>query len=154
MKKTQKAISLLEVVLALAVIASITMMAVRYYIITLRDTRVSHAISQVKRLTKGSYDWLQAQHQADFSDAAGGQSITLQKLVTDQLIEDKIDTINPWGGTIDISPGSDSDYVQISLDNLPQPACRNLTQQLHYINHTQVLGTCANKTSNTFTGEF
>ena len=154
MIKTHKGISLLESILALTIVASITMMAVRYYMVTIRDTRVNHAITQIKNLTKNSYTWLQSQHQANFSGQTGAGNISLQKLITDQLANQKIDAINPWGGSIEVAPGSDPTYVQITLNNIPQPACKNLNRQLRYINHSVTKESCSNKSSNQFIGEF
>jgi type II secretory pathway pseudopilin PulG len=154
MKKHINGISLLECLLSIAIIASISMMAVRYYIVTTRDTRVSHAISQVKRITNASYEWLSIQRQSDFSNADGGQTITIAQLVQDDLLKDENDTISPWGGQIEVAPGDDdAKYVKITLTEIPQPACRNLTQQLEYINKDKT-NPCGNKKSNTFVGEF
>jgi Tfp pilus assembly protein PilV len=155
MKKYSQAISLLECLLSIVIIASISMMAVRYYVVTTRDMRVSHAISQVKRITNASYEWLQAQKQADFSGADGGEVITIQQLVDDQLLKDENDTIAPWGGMINVAPGNDNaSFVKITLTDVPQLACRNLTQQLNYINKEKTTNTCDDKKNNTFVGEF
>ncbi len=149
------AISLLECLLSIVIIASISMMAVRYYIVTTRDMRVSHAISQIKRITSASYEWLQAQNQANFSADDGGQAITLQQLVDDQLIKTQNDTVAPWGGPIAVAPADDNPaYVKITLNAVPQLACRNLTQQLKYINKEKSLNTCMDKKNNAFIGEF
>lgn len=154
MKRNIIAISLIECLLSLAVIASISLMAVRYYMITTRDMRVSSAISQVKRLTNASYEWLQAQKQADFSGEGGGTAISLNELTRDQLVDPKVDTLNPWGGSITVAAGSDASYVKISLQNLPPLACKNLTQQLRYMNRDNSGNACASKKNNTFTGVF
>lgn len=155
MKKHQHAISLLECLLSIIIIASISMMAVRYYIITMRDMRVSHTISQIKRLTDASYEWLQMQKQADFSGNNGGQAISIQQLVKDQLLKNQNDTITPWGGAITISAAGDNpSFIKITLSNIPQLACRNLARQLEYINKDKFANTCANTQNNIFTGEF
>lgn len=154
-KKT-RGISLLECLLAITLIATITLMAVRYYIITLRNTHVSQAISQVNRLTSASYEWLRLQNQSDFSGEDTGEAITTQTLLQAELIQPNTDTIDPWGGAITISPGiTDPSYVAITLTNIPQKDCYNLTQQLQYINHSQTTNTCGNEAAtNQFTGEF
>lgn len=154
--KKNLGISLLECLLAITLIASITMLAVRYYIITLRNTHVSQAIAQVNRLTSASYEWLRIQNQSDFSGEDTGTSITIQLLLDAELIKPNTDTIDPWGGAITITPGiTDPSYVAITLSNIPQQDCLNLTQQLQYINHSQTTNTCgAASTANQFTGEF
>lgn len=154
MLKRIKAITLLECALSLVVIASITTMAVRYYMITIRQTRVAQAIGQVKRLSHVSYEWLQTQKQANFADQTHGTALTLQALLDNQLIQQDIDTLDPWGGRIEVAPNSDGEYVKITLNNIPQPACRNLVQQLKYINHHTSDNDCKNAKDNKFIAEF
>lgn len=158
MNKTNKknlGISLLECLLAITLIASITMMAVRYYMITLRSMHVSQAIAQVNRLTGASYEWLRLQNQTDFSGEDTGEAISIQLLLNAELIHLNTDTIDPWGGNITITPGlTDTSYVAITLPNIPQKDCLNLTQQLQYINHNQTANSCTDPASNQFTGEF
>lgn len=154
MKKYYAGISLLESLLAIIIIASISMMAVRYYLITIQNNRINQAINQISRLTKASYEWLQVQHQADFSGTPSGTAISLDELLNDQLITNQTDTTDPWGGKISLSPGSDPSYIAISLENLPQKACKNISQQLKSINHLTNLGSCSNSKYATFIGEF
>ncbi len=154
MKKCLHAISLLECLLSIIVIASISTMAVRYYMITIRDMRVSHAISQIKRITDASYEWLQMQKQADFSATSNGVMINLQALVSNELLTDPHDTVAPWGGKIDVAPGDNPSYIKIILNDIPQLACRNLTQQLLYINKDKTDNVCSDAKNNTFIGEF
>lgn len=154
-KRYAHAISLLECLLSIIVIASIAMMAVRYYIVTTRSMHVSQAISQIKRITDASYEWLQMQKQANFSSQGGGYAITIQQLINDQLLTAKRDTVTPWGGTINVAPAGDNpSFVKITLNNVPQSACRNITQQLKYINKAQSANACGNKNNNIFVGEF
>ena len=150
-------ISLLECLLSITLIGLIATMAVRYYTITLRGTHVSQAISQVNRLTSASYEWLRLQNQTDFDGEDTGAPITIQLLLTSELIT-QTDTVDPWGGTITINPGTtDPSYVQITLPNLSQQDCLNLAQQLSYINHNPVppAQMCSDTSlTNQFVGEF
>ena len=136
------------------IIASISLMAVRYYMITTRDMHVSNAISQIKRITHASYEWLQTQKQANFSDEGGGITISLNALIDDQLLDPNHDTLDPWGGTIDVAPSNDASFVKITLTQLPPLACKNITQQLRYINKDKTDNHCSNKVTNTFVGVF
>lgn len=154
MQTKQKAISLLEILLALVVIASISMMAVRYFIITSRDAKVSQAIRQVKMLTHASYAWLDAQKQSDFDDSDGGTAISISELLDAQLIESPHDTTDPWGGEIEVTAGDDPSYVKIEMSSIPSEDCKNLTQQLKYINHSGQSISCDSDDNNTFIGEF
>lgn len=154
MKKYLKAISLIEIILVLVVISSITTMAVRYYMITIRNLHVSQAIKQVKKLTEVSYEWLQTQKQADFSGSPEGTPISNEALINADLIQANTDTTDPWNGNITVAPGTDSSYVMITLNNLPAKACRNMTQQLKTINHAPSDSTCNAGSNNQFNGEF
>lgn len=154
MKRNLSAISLLECLLSIAIIASISLMAVRYYMVTTRDMRVSNAISQVKRITNASYEWLQIQKQANFSDSSGGIMISLNALIDDQLLNPNHDTLDPWGGTITVAPSTDTSFVKITLNKLPPLACKNITQQLRYINKDKTENNCDGKTTNKFAGVF
>ncbi len=146
-------ISLLEVLLSLTIIASITTMAVRYFTVSTLEMRVSHAILQLKQLTDASYEWLQLQKQNNFSSTPSGTSISMEALLKNQLTQATIDTINPWGGNITVEPGDDTSYVKITLENIPQKACLNINQQLKSINHS-ASNTCTDKKNNTFSAEF
>ncbi|MCB1828573.1 MAG: prepilin-type N-terminal cleavage/methylation domain-containing protein, partial [Coxiellaceae bacterium] len=79
MTRNEKGISLLEMLLVLAIGAAIIMAAVRYFTITNRNARVTQAISQIKMLTKASYEWLSEQKQQDFSSVNGGVTVSLQQ---------------------------------------------------------------------------
>ena len=76
----------------------------------------------------------------------------MQQLVNAQLANDKTDTIDPWGGPIHIAPGSNTSYVKITLTSIPRKACRNLNQQLKFINRAAP-SVCGGSTSE-FQGEF
>lgn len=154
MRFYQKAISLLEILLALVVIASISMMAVRYFIITSRDAKVAQAIRQVKILTHASYAWLDAQKQTNFNDNDSGTTISVSELLDAQLIESPHDTTDPWGGQIEVTPGDQPSYVKIEMSGIPGDDCKNLTQQLKYINHSQQSMSCDSDDNNLFIGEF
>jgi hypothetical protein len=152
MKRKNAGISILEILLALVLIATITTMAIRYFTVTNRSMHVSNAIKQIKHLTHISYEWLQQQNQVDFNSASN--PINLKKLTDAQLIQDDpSEQYNPWGGNIRVSPGSIPSYVSISFDNVPPDACRMLVRQLKSINHIKQTP-CGTAYNNTFTGEF
>ena len=153
MRHKQTAISLLEILLCIAIMASIGMMAVRYFMITSQNAKVTHAITQIKTLTKASYEWLQAQRQADFK-GYGNTGITLQKLIDAGLITKAVERRNPWGGLITVQPARDASYVRITLYGLPRLACLHLSRQLKSINHSTAKNQCPAQHSNRFEGAF
>lgn len=154
MKTKQYGISLLEVLLSLVVIATITTMAIRYFTVTTRSMRVSTSIKEIKRLTNISYEWLEAQHQIDFSGKPTGSPISMQVLADTRLIENlDHEKYNPWGGTINVEPGSNPSYVKITLTQIPQKDCRAIVRLLKNSNHLKNTP-CGSAYGNTFSGEF
>ena len=155
MKKKQLGISILEILLSLVLISTITIMAIRYFEVTTRSMKVSNAIKQIKYLSDISYQWLQQQRQSDFSGAANGEKVALQKLIDTHLLrDDPSERFNPWGGSITISPASENpSYVRITLTRVPQDACRMMVRQLRSINHLKNTP-CGSAYGNTFMGDF
>ena len=154
MKTKQIGISLLEVLLSLVIIATITTMAIRYFTVTNRSMRVSTSIKEIAHLTNLSYEWLQAQRQNDFSGKPTGTSISMQVLADTRLIGNlEREKYNPWGGTISIEPGANPSYVKITLTHIPQKDCRAIVRQLKNINHLSDTP-CGSAYGNTFSGEF
>ncbi len=130
----QQGISLLEVLLTLTIMALITMMSVRYFNQAIVSREVEQAVLQIQQLTQVSYEWLEAQKQADFSSQNGGQMISLQTLETAGFLNNRL-MQDPWGGAVQIEAGADPSYVHIVLTQVPQKACRNLNRQLQTMNH-------------------
>ncbi len=153
MIKKNRGISLLEMLLVLAIGAAIIMMAVRYFSVTRRDLTVTHAIRQIQTLTKASYEWLQAQKQANFSNNNGGEKIDLKDLITAELIENTDrDTKDPWNKTIIIAPGNNPNNVKITLPNVPKKSCKNLARRLNGVNKTDMPKCDSDR--NDYSGEF
>lgn len=142
----------LEILLTLTVLASLIVVGIRYTIVSHRDLRLAQAVKQIQQITNASYQWLEGQHQIDFSGVPVGTTISTAQLLKHQGLYHKTALQNPWGGTIIITAGDDPSHVKITLNNIPIIACRTLNQQLSPINH---LPTACKPTQPTqFTGEF
>ncbi len=131
--KNQRGMSLLEILLAISIGASLTVIATRYFISTTQSLRVTQTIDQVKHFVDGSYQWLQAQHQADFLGPDKQQkttAISVAKLSQAGLIVDS-QPKDVWGGDFTIGPATDPQYVEVAFDHLPAAACANLDAELH-----------------------
>lgn len=153
MVRKTKGVRLMEMLLVLAIGAAIIMAAVRYFGITNRNVRVTHAMQQIQILTKASYEWLQAQKQDDFSSANSGILISMHQLIDAGLIKDSdTNTMDPWAGAITIQPGSDPTRVKITLARVPQKDCKNLARHLDEISQI-TMPTCSGP-SNDYSGEF
>ncbi|MCH9743757.1 MAG: hypothetical protein K0U29_02380 [Gammaproteobacteria bacterium] len=155
MKRKQSGISLLEILLGLVLIATISTMAIRYFTVTTRSMKVSNAIKQIKHLSNISYEWLQQQQQTDFSGSSAGTRISLQELINTGLLRnDPSERYDPWGGDITVNAATnDPSYVSITLSKVPQDACRMMVRQLQSVNHLQSTP-CGSAYGNTFSGEF
>ena len=151
----QRGISLLEILLVLVIGSAIIVAAVRYFVVADRGVKVTHAIDQIKSISKASYQWLNEQKQQNFqySDGAGTQ-ITMSALTGAGLLSPKAFAHNPWGGEITIAPGTNPSYIQITFNNLPADACKNLEQRLSGTAHSTSSSCGSAGNSNTYTGTF
>lgn len=146
----QLGMSMLEMLLVIAIGAAIITISIRYYNVTERNLSITQATNQIHMLTKASYDWLSAQHQASFCD---GECISLNKLTESGLIpNNKHYTETPWGTNIIIGPANNNSYVEISFA-LPKEDCDNLQQRLRGINEISNACSSGGKTT-TFHGAF
>lgn len=126
-------LTLIEILFSLAIMAVILMMVATYYFSQNKlYLETSKAATQIQQLANISYEWQAAQSKADFSD------ISLSALKTAGLLTTSMDVqINPWGGTIDVTPSSDPRYVAIVLYRIPNNACTNLRTRMMNTAHTQ-----------------
>lgn len=154
--KFKKGISLLELLLVMSLGAVILVMAVRYFQLSSRNSKVEMAVKTVQSMSHVSYEWLQAQRQENFSSSPNGSAISLQALIDAGLIQNTArDTLDPWGGAISVGPGTNASYVKISLAGLPQVVCRNLKQQLNSVTRSgSPVAPCNKATDNVYFGEF
>lgn len=137
----QTGISLLEVLLAVAIGATIITMSVRYFTVTQRNSHVLQAMQQIKLIAHSSYAWLSEQKQPNFSDSPSGTNISRDLLVEAKLLPENTQ-YNPWGGDITLAPSTrDPSYITITMSGLPNGfACQNLKHRLQNIAHDH--GSC------------
>jgi type II secretory pathway pseudopilin PulG len=123
--------SLLELILVLSIAGIIIAVSLRFFNTASNNAKVSAAIHQIKTLTQASYNWLNLQSQKDFSNSepAGGgtrgDAITIDQLISTNLLNTQ-DKKNPWGGAVTLAPGSDTNHVRITLNDLNKRACQQL----------------------------
>lgn len=153
MMRKMAGLSMLEMLLVITIGAAIIVASIRYFGVTSRNLRVTHAIQQIQILTKASYEWLQAQKQDDFSSADGGIPVSLHALMNAGLIQNKDkNKKDPWAGAIKVQPGSDPTRVKITLSGLPQKDCKNLAERLDTVSQITMPNCSSNY--NNYTGEF
>lgn len=131
----QRGISILEVLFSLAIMCVIfTLIANYYFSQNKRYLAVGKAATQIQQLASLSYEWQTAQTQTDFN------GISISALQDAGLLSktDHFSQQDPWGGAITLAPyNSDSSYVAITLTNIPNDACTNLSSRMLNVAHTQ-----------------
>lgn len=119
MLRKNKAITLLELMLSLAIIAIILVMATRYYDIVHSSEQTGDASAMIQAIRAGSQRWLLSNE-----NFTGISVPAMQNL---NLLPTTFGT-NPWGGTIKVDPApNDTSKIQINLTNIPAAACENLS---------------------------
>lgn len=146
----QLGITLLETLLAIVISSVVVVLGVRYYRSAYLNTEVVQASSQMNKIIQASYTWLQGQRQVDFGSA--DNAIDIEKLISASLLVET-DKTDPWGGSILIEPGSNANYVRISLPGASKKACQNLSLQMENVAQVETLSEdCADGKG--YSGEF
>lgn len=121
MLRKQNGIGLLELMLALAIIAMMMVAASRYYQSTQVARRVQAVVESVQALYSANERWVQDGH-----DTAG----TLDNFKTNgYLPEDFAVTANPWGGKIELE-ALDAVYLKATFTQVPSGDCNNVVSKL------------------------
>ena len=126
--------SLLEVLLAIGVSAGILVAVTHYYLSTTLSLSVTQSITQIQNDVDASYQWLQANHQADFQgDGTTSTPISLEALQAAGLLPTNAQ-VNPWGGRVSLGPApSQPNFLQISSEQIPTAACIQLSARMQNI---------------------
>src|SRR3990167_4850439 len=124
-RKYQRAISLLEVLLSLSIIAIILVMATRYFFVASNNDKVNIVRQQIGSLVAAINSW-KNQNPQYTSD------LTVETLSNDgflansrSLSEDKSTLYDPWGDTINLQTIAGSG-AQITVDLPTQSDCDSL----------------------------
>lgn len=124
MQKRQNGIGLLELMLALAIIAMMMVAASRYYKSTQTARKIHVAIESVQVLYAASERRVQDRGQYGSGDQIGD-------LITKGYLPDGFATsAAPWGGTITAVPISGNIYLQATFPNVPTADCLNVKDKL------------------------
>lgn len=138
-------VSLLELMLALVIIAMIVFTVTRYYSVTEENLKVTQAEEMINTITKASYQW--GEGQPNYT------ALSTQTLITAGLIPDNY-KVNPWKGDTIISGTVPYPSTQpyIRMTNVPLASCQNLLEKLK----SQARVGCTVKSANTadFEGAF
>ena len=116
-----RGISLLELMLALVIIAMIVFTVTRYYSVTEENLKVTQAVEMINNIVKASYQWVEGQ--PDF------KNISIQALIDAGLIPDSY-KVNPWKGAVTIPGSTLASVLTINMYDLPRTSCQNLLEKL------------------------
>ncbi len=119
--KTQIGISLLELLLTLAITATILVASMRFFGVANENAKVSNAVTMIHEISDASFKWYESHPQFDTT------KFTLANLVAMQLLPNKYkepDNLNPWGGSVAIE-GS-GEHFNVSMTNVAIKSCNML----------------------------
>jgi Tfp pilus assembly protein PilE len=123
-QKSTFGIGLLELMLALAIIAILLVMATRYFETTRGAQQINQALQMLQTTMTASDNWYTTYK--SYRDTPKGD-VDITKLADLGLVPKDFttDTINPWGGKISVTP-KDNDHVNIELTAVPAGDCKYL----------------------------
>lgn len=124
-RKREKGIGLLELMLSLAIIAVLIIMATRYYQATRRSSEMNQVVSSVNGIIAAAETW-----RVGRGDYTG---ISIDILVTNKYLPEGSAT-SVWGGKYSISPSGGS--ATISLSSIPSGMCDQLKDRLKALEPT------------------
>jgi type II secretory pathway pseudopilin PulG len=116
-------ISLLELMLALVIIAMIVFTVTRYYSVTEENLKVTQAEEMINNIVKGSYQW--GQGQPNYT------ALSTQALIDAGFIPDNY-KVNPWKGLTVISGTVPYPSTQpyIRMTDIPVASCWSLYEKI------------------------
>lgn len=127
--KKQAGISLLELVLAIAIVATMIIAATRFYQTTKQNAEAQNSLTMVHEIVDASYKWYESH--PNFSTISFTELVKAGLLPT-SYNDDK--RFNPWGGHITIGAGSSYDKLLLTFTEVPADPCKKLEQQLQQYN--------------------
>lgn len=118
-KKNIFGIGLLELMLALVIIAVLLLMSVRYFEQASEAKKVADSVKIIHTLIDASFKWVEGQN--DFTGFGG-----VSDLVNAGILSSDWNTKrDPWGGNISIiEDNNDKNKISIILDGVPIESCR------------------------------
>lgn len=131
-------VTLLEIMLVLAISASIIIMSVRYYGSATYSLQANNSLQQIQAITAA----------VDSYSFSGSYAEVSTPLVKSLLPENTLTT--PWGTPISISSAKSSSY-EVTLPSMPTAVCPLVYGKLAANNHYRISKPCDNRSSGDFT---
>lgn len=120
-KKNCFGIGLLELMLALAIIAIIILTSTRYYSVTESSRKVNDATVLIQNVLVAGEKWL-ATH-PNYSGAS------LSAFVDRNYLPETA-KLHPWGGTVEVIAAGSGSKLTITLNNILRKDCLNLANRI------------------------
>ncbi len=119
-KRHQRGIGLLELMLSLAIIAILLIMATRYFETAHRSQRVNESLELIQSIVSGSSNYLMANHNYTDIDT----EYVVGYVPKFYVKSDNKSIINPWNTAVTV--GSSDGKLQIAFGTMPLEACTML----------------------------
>lgn len=106
-RRKQRGIGLLELMLSLSIIAILLVMATRYYDNASYSNKINNGISQVNAIAAAMYN---------YKNVHGNYTATIQDLINDGWLPTTFSAANanPWGGSLAVSSPGNGFTVQVN----------------------------------------
>lgn len=124
-KKSHSLSKLIELLLVLAVTATITIISTKYFEITNFSKQVETSIEMVQSVITAAEDWNISNN--SYGGIAGTAFLVEQGLLKSELQKSNA---NPWGGSIDVHSNHDAQSITIQLSKIPVSSCLELDKAL------------------------
>lgn len=121
--RTRKGIGLLELMLALAIIAVLIIMATRYYQTTSRSQKIAEAVTTVNAIVSAASNWRIGRVGFNGTPKLDWKNLYDQGLLPKEMEDPK--TASPWGAEITLVPVDNSTY-EIGFPGLSTQECTAL----------------------------
>ncbi len=132
--KSIRGISLIEILLVVAIAATIVAGAIMYYSQTLLGSKAAQTITLIESINKAGYEWLQLpDSNGSKSDFAG---LSLNELIVHHLLpcENQSCSTNPWGGAVTVGPNAKNPkLMEITIKDISMQACSRLVENMQNI---------------------
>lgn len=121
--KCQRGVGLLELLLAIAIIAVIIVTANRYYQSTSTAQKTNKAVSMIGDIYGAAHDYAK---RFDYDPS----KLSVAELISANLLSKQFEN-SPWGGSLTVGKSSkDAKYFDIRMDQIPGAACEEIKSRI------------------------
>lgn len=122
MKRFNKGVTMVELLLVLSIIAVVLVLASRYYYTANLSREVNESYKQIQTIAAAGQSWWD-DHNHDFTGITSTQVLIDNGYLTSEYKK------NTWGGNVSVV-GSSASELSITFASIPNAACNNLFNKL------------------------